>query len=78
MIVGPQPVQVLDVTGPIEVFPNADGYDVTIGTPDPGRMLETNRRFALADAATTSALEEWIAEAQRRAWFRYEISCEGE
>ena len=37
VIVGSQPVQVLDVTGPIEVFSNADGYDVTIGTPDPGR-----------------------------------------
>ena len=78
VIVGPQPVQVLDVTGPIEVFSNADGYDVTIGTPDPGSTLETNRRFALTDAATTSALEEWIDEAQRRAWFRYEISREGE
>jgi len=30
VIVGPQPVQVFDVTVPIEVFSNADGYDVTI------------------------------------------------
>src|SRR6185437_16270084 len=35
---------------PSEVFSNADGYDVTIGTPGPGRTLETNRRFALTDA----------------------------
>jgi transcriptional regulator GlxA family with amidase domain len=50
VIVGPQPVQVLDVTGPIEVFSNAKGYDITIGTPGPQRRLETNRRFALSDA----------------------------
>src|SRR3954447_9433801 len=50
VIVGPQPVQVLDVTGPIEVFSNAKGYDITIATPGPRRTLETNRRFALSDA----------------------------
>ena len=50
VIVGPQPVQVLDVTGPIEVFSNAKGYEVTIATPGPQRRLETNRRFALSDA----------------------------
>jgi transcriptional regulator GlxA family with amidase domain len=50
VIVGPQPVQVLDVTGPVEVFSNAKGYDVTLATPGPQRRLETNRRFALSDA----------------------------
>jgi transcriptional regulator GlxA family with amidase domain len=50
VIVGPPPVQVLDVTGPIEVFSSADRYDVTIGTPGPERTLQTNRRFALTDA----------------------------
>jgi transcriptional regulator GlxA family with amidase domain len=50
VIVGPPPVQVLDVTGPLEVFSNAGGYDVTIGTPGPERTLQTNRRFALTDA----------------------------
>ncbi len=37
VIVGPQPVQVLDVTGPIEVFSNAKGYEVTLATPGPER-----------------------------------------
>jgi transcriptional regulator GlxA family with amidase domain len=50
VIVGPPPVQVLDVTGPLEVFSSADGYDVTIGTPGAERTLQTNRRFALTDA----------------------------
>src|SRR3954447_16854278 len=50
VIVGSQPGQVLDVTGPIEVFSNAKGYDITIATPGPRRTLETNRRFALSDA----------------------------
>lgn len=50
VIVGPPPVQVLDIAGPLEVFSNADGYDVTIGTPSAERTLRTNRRFALTDA----------------------------
>ncbi len=50
VIVGPPPVQVLDVAGPLEVFSNADGYDIVIATPSRERTLETNRRFALTDA----------------------------
>ena len=50
VIVGPPPVQILDVAGPLEVFSNAEPYDVTIGTPGPERALHTNRRFALTDA----------------------------
>ena len=50
VIVGPPPVQVLDVTGPIEVFSSAEGYEVIIGTPGSERTLQTHRRFALTDA----------------------------
>jgi transcriptional regulator GlxA family with amidase domain len=50
VIVGPPPVQVLDVTGPLEVFSSAEGYEVVIGTPGPERTLQTHRRFALTDA----------------------------
>jgi transcriptional regulator GlxA family with amidase domain len=50
VIVGPPPVQVLDVTGPLEVFSSAEGYQVTIGTPGVERTLQTHRRFALTDA----------------------------
>jgi hypothetical protein len=42
VIVGPPPVQALDVTGPLEVFSNAGDYDVIIGTPGPERMLQTH------------------------------------
>jgi transcriptional regulator GlxA family with amidase domain len=50
VIAGPPPVQVLDVTDPFEVFSNAEGYDVTMGTPGPETTLQTNRRFALTGA----------------------------
>jgi transcriptional regulator GlxA family with amidase domain len=50
VIVGPEPVHVLDVTGPIEVFSNAEGYDFAIATPGHRRTLQPNRRFALSDA----------------------------
>ncbi len=50
VIVGPPPVQVLDVTGPLEVFSSAGGYDVVLGNPGQERVLRTNRNFALTDA----------------------------
>ncbi len=50
VIVGPPPVQVLDVTGPLEVFSSAGGYDVILGNPGQERVLRTNRNFALTDA----------------------------
>jgi transcriptional regulator GlxA family with amidase domain len=57
VIVGPPPVQVLDVTGPVEVFSSAEGYDVTLGTPGPERTLETNRRFALTNAVPIAEMK---------------------
>ncbi len=57
VIVGPSPVQVLDVTGPLEVFSNAEGYDIVIGTPGPERKLETNRGFALTDAVPINEID---------------------
>jgi transcriptional regulator GlxA family with amidase domain len=56
VIVGPPPVQALDITGPLEVFSNAEGYDLVIGTPGPERTLQTHRRFALTDAAPASEI----------------------
>jgi transcriptional regulator GlxA family with amidase domain len=50
VIVGPPPVQVLDITGPLEAFSNAPGYNVQIATPDGTRQLRTNRGFSLTDA----------------------------
>jgi transcriptional regulator GlxA family with amidase domain len=56
VIVGPPPVQALDITGPLEVFSNAEGYDIVIGTPGPERTLQTHRRFALTDVAPVSEI----------------------
>jgi transcriptional regulator GlxA family with amidase domain len=50
VIVGPPPVQILDVTGPLEVFSNAPDYKVEIATPDGSCQLETNRGFSLTGA----------------------------
>jgi hypothetical protein len=56
VIVGPPPVQALDITGPLEVFSNAEGYDIVIGTPGPEHTLQTHRRFALTDVAPVSEI----------------------
>ena len=50
VIVGPPPVQVLDVTGPLEVFSNAPDYEIQLANPGPERTLQTNRGVVLADA----------------------------
>jgi len=60
VIVGPPPVQVLDVTGPLEVFSNAEGYNITIGTPGSECTLQTNRRLALTDALPISEIDGLI------------------
>jgi transcriptional regulator GlxA family with amidase domain len=50
VISGPPPVQILDVTGPLEVFSNAPGYSVEIAAQNGSRELETNRRMSLTGA----------------------------
>jgi transcriptional regulator GlxA family with amidase domain len=50
VIVGPPPVQVLDVTGPLEVFSNAPDYQIQLANPGLGRTLQTNRGVVLGDA----------------------------
>jgi transcriptional regulator GlxA family with amidase domain len=50
VIAGPAPVQVLDVTGPLEVFSNAPDYEIQLASPSPERTLQTNRGVVLADA----------------------------
>jgi transcriptional regulator GlxA family with amidase domain len=50
VIIGPPPVQVLDVTGPLEVFSNAPNYDIQLANPGLERTLQTNRGVVLADA----------------------------
>jgi putative intracellular protease/amidase len=50
VIVGPPPVQVLDVTGPLEVFSNAPDYEIQLANPGIERTLQTNRGVVLGDA----------------------------
>ena len=50
VIIGPPPVQMLDVAGPLEVFCNASGYDVQIGNPGLENCLLTNRGLSLTGA----------------------------
>jgi transcriptional regulator GlxA family with amidase domain len=50
VIVGPPPVQVLDITGPLEVFSNAPDYEIQLANPGFERTLQTNRGVVLADA----------------------------
>jgi transcriptional regulator GlxA family with amidase domain len=60
VIVGQPPVQILDVAGPLEVFSNVEGYDITIGSSGPEHTLKTNRRFALSGALPISEIHGLI------------------
>jgi transcriptional regulator GlxA family with amidase domain len=60
VIVGPPPVQILDVTGPLEVFSNAPGYDIQLGNPGQEQTLKTNRGLSLTDATPISEIKEPI------------------
>jgi transcriptional regulator GlxA family with amidase domain len=50
VISGPPPVQVLDVTGPLEVFSNVPDYQVEVVSSDGSDQLTTNRGIKLAGA----------------------------
>jgi transcriptional regulator GlxA family with amidase domain len=50
VISGPPPVQVLDVTGPLEVFSNVSDYEVVVVTTDGSHELRTNRGINLGGA----------------------------
>jgi putative intracellular protease/amidase len=56
VIVGPPPVQVLDVTGPLEVFSKAPDYEIQLANPGPERALRTNRGVVLADATPIASV----------------------
>ncbi|RRA50228.1 GlxA family transcriptional regulator [Acidipila sp. EB88] len=50
VITGQPPVQILDVTGPLEVFANGDGYEVVLLCPRGEQWLATNRGVPLGNA----------------------------
>ncbi|MGD0649518.1 MAG: helix-turn-helix domain-containing protein [Acidobacteriaceae bacterium] len=57
VISGPSPVQVLDVTGPLEVFSNVPDYRVEVASSDGSDRLMTNREITLAGAVPRDAVE---------------------
>jgi len=50
IITGPPPVQILDVTGPLEVLSNAPDYEIQLAAPHGERSLRTNRGIDLGNA----------------------------
>jgi transcriptional regulator GlxA family with amidase domain len=50
VITGPQPVGMLDVAGPLEVFKLAPDYEVVIASPEGTTELQLNHGFKLSDA----------------------------
>src|SRR5579864_8009729 len=56
VITGPPPVQILDVTGPLEVFASVPDYRITLCTPEEASVLRTHRGVALTDAVQ---LRDW-------------------
>jgi putative intracellular protease/amidase len=60
VIVGPAPVQVLDVTGPLEVFSRAPDYEIQIANPGSDRTLQTSRGAALAHTTPVAEIHGMI------------------
>ena len=51
------PVQILDVSGPLEVFSRAPGYEVQLGNPGQDRCPPTSRRVSLAGATPIEEID---------------------
>ncbi|HXP06884.1 MAG TPA: hypothetical protein VN828_00240, partial [Acidobacteriaceae bacterium] len=56
VISGPPPVQVLDVTGPLEVFSNVPDYRVQVVASDGSDQLATNRGLKLGGAVSRASI----------------------
>ena len=50
VITGPQPVDMLDLVGPLEVFTFAPDYEVTLASPEGTTELQLNHGFKISDA----------------------------
>ncbi len=57
VITGPPPVQILDVTGPLEVFSQVPGYEIVLGSPDGDNALRTSRGISLSPAKSLYDLD---------------------
>ncbi|QNI33745.1 DJ-1/PfpI family protein [Alloacidobacterium dinghuense] len=56
VISGPPPVQVLDVTGPLEVFSNVPDYQVEVVSWDGSDHLATNRGISIGNAVSRESV----------------------
>ncbi|GGG90103.1 GlxA family transcriptional regulator [Silvibacterium dinghuense] len=56
VISGPPPVQILDVTGPLEVFSNIPDYQITLVAVEGSDQLQTNRGIHLAGAVPCTSI----------------------
>ena len=57
VIVGPPPVQILDVAGPLDVFSNAPGYEIILANPGDERSLLTNRGLTIGEARPIAEID---------------------
>jgi len=57
VITGPPPVQILDVTGPLEVFSQVPGYEIVLGSPEGDNALRTSRGISLSPAQSLYDLD---------------------
>jgi transcriptional regulator GlxA family with amidase domain len=60
VITGPPPVQILDVTGPLEVFSNIPDYHVTLVASEADGTLRTGRGIGLAGAVPRESISGHI------------------
>ncbi|MCU1324229.1 MAG: AraC family transcriptional regulator [Acidobacteriaceae bacterium] len=60
VITGPPPVQILDVTGPLEVFSNIPDYHVTLVASEADGTLMTGRGIGLAGAVPRESISGHI------------------
>ncbi|UWZ83330.1 GlxA family transcriptional regulator [Occallatibacter riparius] len=56
VISGPPPVQILDVTGPLEVFSSVPEYQISVVAHDGSGELDTNRGVRIAGAVSPDAV----------------------
>ena len=60
VITGPQPVDMLDLVGPLEVFKFAPEYEVAVASPEGTTELQLNHGFKISDAVPFTKLAAQI------------------
>src|SRR5260370_38132825 len=60
VITGPQPLDMLDLVGPLEVFKFAPEYEVAVASPEGTTELQLNHGFKISDAVPFTKLPAQI------------------